>query len=101
MRNSVLTENQPTLISKASIAILLLLAATSSISNIVTANVPNPIFFIVTITGFVMFVIAKISVIKKGIKVSWGTTHMSQAMANTYRLGYWLMLVGILCTFNL
>jgi len=78
---------------------LLALAFISSAFNIVHGVVPNPSIFAVVLVGFILFLIAKFSVLSKGIKFSFGTGHMSPIMANIYRVGYWLMLVGILCTF--
>jgi hypothetical protein len=51
------------------------------------------------IVGLLLFLTAKISVIRKR-KISFGTGLMSEGMANLYRVGYWLMIVGILVTFT-
>ena len=61
--------------------------------------VPHPGGFLVVLGGLACFSIAKMSVIGRGRLVSFGSRPMSQAMANAYRFGYWLMGVGILVTF--
>ena len=83
----------------ASILIFVIPAIISAIVNIATHTVPNPWAFFVVIIGFALFLFAKISVIRKKKLVSFGTSYMTEGMANLYRLGYWLMVFGILLTF--
>ena len=92
-------ENEFSIFGKASIYILLVLIALASTSNIFHGIVPNPYLSAITLVGFLMFFVAKASVISKGIKFSFGTRNMTNLMANLYRLGYWLMFVGIVLTF--
>ena len=47
-----------------------------------------------------LFALAKLTVIWGGVVVSVGTRHMSEGAANAYRVGYWLMAVGVLLTFG-
>ena len=67
--------------------------------NIAQGEVPHPAAFFVVIVGIVLFLVAKISVISRKKRVSFGPSHMTENMANAYRVGYWLMVVGILFTF--
>ena len=92
-------ENEISIVGKTAVYILFVLAFCSVLFNIYRGYVPAPEFFIVTLVGLILFLIAKFSVISKGVLVSVGTTRMSGKMANFYRLGYWLMVAGILCTF--
>jgi hypothetical protein len=92
-------ENELSIFSKGAIYLLVLIAACSALLNLYRGVVPSPSFFAMTVLGFILFILAKVSVISNGIKFSFGTSHMSANMANVYRLGYWLMVVGILCTF--
>ena len=43
--------------------------------------------------------VSKLAVILYRERISFGTRLMTTPMANMYRLGYWLMVVGILATF--
>jgi hypothetical protein len=42
---------------------------------------------------------AKLHVISTNRLISFGTKYMSLPIANCYRLGYWLMALGVLLTF--
>lgn len=73
--------------------------AATVVFNITKGQATNPYALFVAFAGFACFSIAKISVISKGHKFSFGTKLMSEGMANLYRLGYWLMAVGVMLTF--
>jgi len=45
--------------------------------------------------GASCFVIARMSVIRQGIRVSFGSKHMSRGHRRLYRLGYALMIAGL------
>ena len=47
-------------------------------------------------TGFALFLIAKLSIIRQGILLSWGSRRMSRGFRTCYRLGYGLMTAGVL-----
>jgi hypothetical protein len=81
----------------ATAAVALLFVA--AFMNMADGAVPHPRRFLVVLAGLACFSIAKMSVIARGRLVSFGSRPMSQAMANVYRFGYWLMGVGILVTF--
>ena len=63
-------------------------------------EVRNPAAFGVALVGFALFSIAKLSVILRHRFVSFGSKPMTEGMANLYRAGYWLMIVGIPATFT-
>jgi hypothetical protein len=67
--------------------------------NIYYGNVTYPKAFWVALVGFILFAVGKLSVILKKKKLSFGTKLMTENMANLYRIGYWLMIVGLLATF--
>ena len=48
------------------------------------------------IIGFAFFLAAKLSVISRGIYVSWGSRRMTKHFRTCYRIGYGLMCVGAL-----
>ncbi len=93
-------ENKILWFSEAALIIFFLIILSAvAVANIIRGNVPHPRMFVVVITGFLFFVIAKASVLRKGNVFSIGTRDMSTTMANLYRVGYWLMFVGCLFTF--
>jgi FtsH-binding integral membrane protein len=92
-------ENELSVFSKVAISIIISLAACSAVVNIYRGVVPSPPYFVVTLAGMVLVFFAKFSVIYKCFIFSFGADRMSGGMANIYRVGYWLMVVGILCTF--
>jgi len=92
-------ENEFSFFGKAAIYISLILVALSCALNIIKGIVPNPYSFLFVAIGFSLFLIAKISVLSKGVKFSFGTEKMSNLNANLYRFGYWLMVVGTMLTF--
>ncbi|WP_347989144.1 hypothetical protein [Methylomonas sp. AM2-LC] len=100
MKNSLFHENEFSIFGKAAAYLPLIMATSLCAFNIFRGIVPTPYAFIITIAGFMLFLIAKTFVISKGIAVSFGTKVMSPTMANVYLLGYWLMIVGILSTFE-
>jgi hypothetical protein len=92
-------ENEISFFGKTAIYILLILIALSCALNIVNGVVPNPYSFLLVAVGFFLFLIAKVSVLSKGVGFSFGTEKMSNLNANLYRVGYWLMVVGTIFTF--
>jgi hypothetical protein len=86
-------------IGKAASWILVLLLIALAIVNITRGEVRQPWAFVIVLLGFVLFVVAKSSVILHRQRISFGPRLMTARMANTYRLGYWLMIVGTLTTF--
>jgi len=95
----IMKENKPGLVSKILVWMLIPLAGFSAVYNILSGNVVRPTAFYFVIGGFILFAIGKLSVIVKKQRVSFGSKLMSQNMANLYRVGYWLMFIGIIFTF--
>ena len=92
-------ENQLSPVTKFSIYLLFIVAYCAVIYNIINLNPVNPNAFMIVLIGFLFFLISKISLIRNGIIISFGTGKMSNMMGNFYRLGYWVMAVGVLLTF--
>ena|GEM_PF-1356620 len=99
MRMLMFNENMPSSISQVAIIFLIGAVACLSILNIYRGVVPEPRFFILSLVGFALFLIAKISMLRKGKMVSFGSKKMSAPATNLYKIGYWLMIVGVLSTF--
>lgn len=97
--NKAFTENELSIFSKIFITLLVIGALFSTFMNILQGQVKNPVSFIVTILGFILFLVSKVSQFRKGKLLSFGTKNMSESMANCYRVGYWLMIVGLVMTF--
>ncbi len=51
----------------------------------------------ITLLGFILFIISKISLFTKGIWNSWGSGKMKKHFKWLYRCGYFLMIFGIIC----
>ena len=96
---AMLRENELSLFGKSAIVLLVAWIAFGATVNIARSEVRHPAAFFVVIVGIVLFLVAKISVISRKKRVSFGPSHMTENMANAYRVGYRLMVVGILFTF--
>jgi hypothetical protein len=98
--NKGFTENELSPFGKIAVMILLVIpVVVITVRNILIREVANPYVFIICIIGFLLFLSAKLSMFRKGILFSFGTKRLSQNMGNIYRLGYWLMAVGLAFTF--
>ncbi len=95
----VMKENRPTNIVKIFGWLLIAMLGLGAILNIYYGNDTHPKAYWVVLVGFILFAIGKLSVILKKKKISFGTKLMAENMANLYRIGYWLMIVGLLATF--
>jgi len=96
---SLMKENEFSPIGKISTIILVVILGSSAVFNIFRQSVPHPYAFLVVLIGFILFLAAKISNLKKKKLISFGTKEMSEKMSNLYRVGYWLMVVGLMLTF--
>lgn len=79
--------------------LLIVVLGISAAYNVINGTATRPGAFYVVLVGFILFATGKLSVILTKQKVSFGTRLMSEGMANLYRFGYWLMVVGLLATF--
>lgn len=99
MNKSPPKHNQLSIFSQVATYALIAFAFYTSVVNMLNGHVPNPMALYIIGLGFILFLVAKISVFRKGIMFSFGAVHMSQGMGNSYRIGYWLMIVGFMGTF--
>ncbi len=98
--NKAFTENELSKPVKIAFMLIVILPAIAiAIHHIYTGEVKNPYAFSIVIIGFILFLISKITLISQKVWVSFGTKKLSENMANLYRIGYWLMVVGIILTF--
>lgn len=95
----LMKENQPSNFLKIVSWLTLVALAIGALFNIYYGNVSHPKAFFVVLVGFIFFAIGKLSVILKKKKISIGLKLMTENMANLYRMGYWLMIVGLLAAF--
>jgi hypothetical protein len=98
--NKAFTENELSFFAKLAVIILLLIPVFfKTACNIIIVEIANPFAFVICIVGFILFLVSKISLFRKGILVSFGTKRLTENMGNFYRLGYWLMAMGLIFTF--
>jgi hypothetical protein len=98
--NKAFTENELSRFAKAALVILLVIPVIFiTIQNIIKGEVHHPYAFIICLVGFALFLISKISTISNGKWISFGTKKLTENTANLYRIGYWLMAVGLIFTF--
>ena len=76
-----------------------ILVAVGAVIRLGLSEVRHPESLWIVALGLILFLIAKLSVIFRGEWISFGSRPMTEGMGNTYRLGYWLMIVGILIMF--
>ena len=95
----VMKENEFGLLGKVVVIAVVIGLAAGALLNIWRGAVAHPELFGIALAGFALFLAAKLSVVKQRRWLSFGTQHMSPAMANAYRAGYWLMFVGAVATF--
>ena len=95
----MMRESELSLFSKSAIVLLVAFMVFGAAVNIARGEVRHPMAFSLVGLGFLLFLIAKLSVVWCKKWVSFGTSQMTENMANAYRFGYWLMVVGILFTF--
>jgi hypothetical protein len=98
--NKGFTENELSLFAKILISCTIIIPLVFiTVQSIILGHVKSPSSFVIILFGFSLFLISKISHIRKGTWFSFGTKHMSVRMGNLYRIGYWLMVVGIILAF--
>ena len=97
----IFTENELSSIAKALIYfVIITLLLIITIPNMVSGEVKRPLAFFIVLPGFCLFLIAKITLFRNGLWFSLGTKQMTEGMSNLYRIGYWLMVVGLIFTFS-
>ncbi len=97
--HSIMRENEIGPLGRFLVYVLIGLAFLSAIYNLATGHVVSPMAFLIVFGGFVLFGVAKLSVILRKKWISFGSRRMTETMGNIYRLGYWFMVVGLLAMF--
>ncbi len=98
--NEAFNENELSRLAKTVLTVLLVIPVCFlAFLNIIRGEVSHPFAFVICIVGFALFFILKLSLFAKGTWISFGTKQLTENMANLYRLGYWLMAVGLIITF--
>ncbi len=95
----MMKENEFSSVGKFLTTFVVILTFVLAAINIIHGEVRSPLAFAIVLVGCGFFVVAKLSVILKRQWVSFGSGPMTETMANCYRIGYWLMALGILLTF--
>ncbi len=99
-RYSLMKENELGMFGRIAIVVFLIMPTSAvALVNIVGGGVRSPVAFLVVIVGCILFILAKLSVVLRKKWISFGSGLMSDSMANVYRVGCWLMVVGTLLTF--
>jgi len=100
MGRGIMKENEFSPVGKVAAGGLVAFMVVAAGVNIARGDVRHPFAFVVVALGFTLFLTAKLSVVLRKKWVTFGTGLMSGDMANLYRVGYWLMVVGVLATFT-
>jgi O-antigen/teichoic acid export membrane protein len=96
LKAQMMRENELGIVGKALVTGVVILLAFGSAIRLGRGEVSHPGSLWIVALGLVLFLIAKFSVIFRGNWISFGSRPMTEGMGNTYRFGYWLMIVGIL-----
>lgn len=98
--NKAFTENELSRFGKIIVSVALLICVIFSLAqNLINGTIPHPFSFVLCFFGFLLFFAAKTSLFLKGKWLSFGTKNLSENMANFYRIGYWVMAIGLVLTF--
>jgi len=95
MRENVLSPPTRVLV----VIILTLFVILPALENIVALRVKFPLACFLVIPGTVLLAIAKTSLFRQGMWISFGDRKMSGRISNCYRLGYYLIFWGLFLTF--
>ena len=81
------------------VVIMIGVAAKDAAQNAVDGAVTRPWALGMVLIGLICFLLPKVAVVRNRQLVSFGTGLMTNQQANFYRLGYFLMGLGILLAF--
>ena len=95
----MMRENELSTVGKVLVTVIVFVISVSAAIRLMRGEVRHPESLWILALGLILFVIAKLSVILRGKWISFGSRPMTNAMGNTYRIGYWFMIVGILIMF--
>ena len=81
------------------IVVVIAFAMKAAARNVADEVVVRPWVLGIVLIGFICFLVPKLTVIREKRRVSFGTGLMTNPQANFYRLGYFLMGLGLLLAF--
>src|SRR5688572_29589733 len=99
LKSQMMRENELSIVGKALVTGIVILLFAGAAIRLGRGEVHHPGSLWIVTLGLILFLIAKLSVLFRGKWISFGSRPMTDPMGNTYRLGYWLMIVGILFMF--
>jgi hypothetical protein len=83
----------------ASLTMLMGFAAVTAVQHAAQGMVKHPGCGLMALLGFLCFLFPKLAVMRHKQWLSFGTRLMTENQANCYRVGYLLMVLGVLFTF--
>lgn len=99
MSTPIMKENEFSPVGKVLVSVGVVALAAVTIVNIARGDPQHPYALGIALVGFVFFFVAKLSVVSHKRWISFGPALMSPGMADAYRFGDWLMIVGVMATF--
>jgi hypothetical protein len=98
MKENELSKPAKLLVS-ASLTIFMGFAVVVAVQNATQGVVKRPWCFLIALLGFLCFLFPKLAVMRHKKWLSFGTRLMTEDQANFYRVGYLLIVLGVLFTF--
>jgi hypothetical protein len=99
LKAQMMRENELSIVGKVPVSLIVVAVSVGAAIRLGRGEVRHPELLWIVALGLILFLVAKLSVILRGKWISFGSRPMTEAMGNTYRIGYWLMIVGILFMF--
>jgi len=95
----LMKENRISLSGRVSLYLMLGIFCLLALRNLAAGKVIQPKGLFIVAAGFVLFAISKFRIITRKKLINLGTKQMNESGANLYRVGYWLMGLGVLIIF--
>jgi hypothetical protein len=92
----MMIENELSIVGKVLVSLVVVAVSVGAAIRLGRGDVRHPELLWIVALGFILFLVAKLSVVLRGKWISFGSGPMTEAMGNMYRIGYWLLIVGIL-----
>jgi hypothetical protein len=99
LKAQMMRENQLSIVGKVLVSLVVVAVSVGAAIRLGRGEVRHPELLWIVALGLIVFLVAKLSVILRGKWISFGSRLMTGVMGNTYRIGYWLMIVGIVFMF--
>jgi hypothetical protein len=95
----LMKENRISIFGRSLVCVMLAIIFFLALRNLAAGKVIQPKGLFISLAGFVLFAISKLRVIARKKMISFGPKFMNEGGVNLYRVGYWLMAVGVLVVF--